>query len=221
MARSARIVAPGFPHHVVQRGARGMQTFFGDDDYRLYLQLLGEACKKFEVSIWAYCLMPNHVHLIVTPGDETGLAKAISDTHRKYSRAVNKREDWQGHLWQERFWSCPLDESHCVAATRYVECNPVRAKLTESPVDWQWSSAKVHTQGKLEGIVDACFMTELVSDWSAFLSEPEDADKLAKATLANKRGVPAGSGQFVDSIERLIGRALTPKPVGRPRVHQD
>jgi putative transposase len=124
MARIARVIATGYPHHVTQRGNRRQRTFFNDEDYAVYLELLSEWTRKHDVEVWAYCLMPNHVHLIVVPGTQDGLARAIGEAHRRYTRRINFREGWKGHLWQERFSSFPMDENHLLTAVRYVEMNP-------------------------------------------------------------------------------------------------
>jgi putative transposase len=124
MPRMARIVAPGSPHHVTQRGNRRQQTFFNDGDYLRYLQLAAEWCTKADVECWGYCLMPNHVHLILTPKTETGLRAALSPLHWRYTYEVNKRERWTGYLWQGRFASYPMDEDYFVQASRYVGAEP-------------------------------------------------------------------------------------------------
>src|SRR3990170_2916131 len=129
MARIARIVAANIPHHITQRGNRRQKTFFQGQDYRLYLNLMAEWCSHHNVAVWAYCLMPNHVHLIAVPKAEDGLRRAIGEAHRRYTRYVNFREGWRGHLWQGRFASFVMDESYFLTAVRYVELNPVRAKL--------------------------------------------------------------------------------------------
>src|SRR5713226_7457724 len=129
MARLARVVAPGIPHHVTQRGNRRQQVFFGDDDYATYRALLVEGCRAAGVAVWAYCLMPNHVHLILTPSDTDGLRAALGEAHRRYTRHVNLREGWRGYLWQGRFASCPMDEAYLLACARYVELNPAGARL--------------------------------------------------------------------------------------------
>jgi len=112
MARLARVVVPGIPHHLTQRGNRRLPTFFSDDDYLAYLDLLAEHAQAAQVAVWAYCLMPNHVHLVLVPSTEDGLRAALGETHRRYTRRVNFREGWRGHLWQERFASFPLDDAH-------------------------------------------------------------------------------------------------------------
>ena len=154
MARLARVVAPGRPHHVTQRGNRRQQTFFSDGDYREYLALLGQWCTEYGVRVWAYCLMPNHVHLILVPPSEDALCRAVGETHRRYTRHVNFREGWRGHLWQGRFASFVMDEPHLLAAARYVERNPVKAKLVRKAENWPWSSAAAHAGGQTDDLVE-------------------------------------------------------------------
>ena len=113
-----------------------MQTFFSSADYRAYLALFSQKKADAGVAVWAYCLMPNHVHLVVVPEREDSLAQLFRFTHLRYTRRINVREEWRGHLWQERFHSCVLDEHHLLATVRYVELNPVRAGLCAAPMDW-------------------------------------------------------------------------------------
>ena len=136
MARIARIVLPGAPHHVTQRGNRREPVFFEDGDYVLYKNLLAEAAERAGTSVWAYCLMPNHVHLILVPTTEDGLRATLADAHRRYTRHINARHEWTGHLWQGRFGSVAMDEEHLMHAVRYVSLNPVRARLVRRARDW-------------------------------------------------------------------------------------
>ncbi|WP_432821977.1 transposase [Trichloromonas sp.] len=213
MARIARVVAPGYPHHVTQRGNRRQQTFFCDDDYLAYLELMAEWCRKCGVEIWAWCLMPNHVHLIAVPQSEDGLARAIGEAHRRYTRRVNFRENWRGHLWQERFASFPMDESHLLAAARYVEMNPVAAEMVENPVDYRWSSARAHIERKDDALVKVAPLLEIVGDWRSFLSLPpaEDFDLMRKH---ERTGRPLGKAAFIEDLERTVGRILHPQKPG-------
>jgi putative transposase len=220
MARMARAVAAGVPHHVTQRGNRRQRTFFRDADYRLYCDLLGQHCRTAEVAIWAWCLMPNHVHLVLVPTTADGLARAIGDTHRDYSRTINRREGWTGYLWQGRFASCPMDEPHCIQAIRYIERNPVRADLARHPAAWPWSSARTHLGLATDGLVDAHALDPLVPDWPAFLADtPPDwrADELRSHT---RTGRPLGDSAFITRIEQQTGRHLRPARRGRPASAQ-
>lgn len=157
------------PHHVTQRGNRRQQVFFGDDDYEAYRTLLAEGCRAVGVAIWAYCLMPNHVHLILVPRDPDGLRAALGEAHRRYSRLISFREGWRGYLWQGRFASFPMDESYLLGCARYVEHNPLRAKLVRRAGDWRWSSARAHLAGSDDGCVAVRPLLDLAPDWPGFL----------------------------------------------------
>ena len=219
MARLARVVAAGIPHHVTQRGNRRQTVFFGDDDYRAYVALLAEGCASAGVAVWGYCLMPNLVHLILVPRDETALREALGEAHRRYTRRVNFREGWRGHLWQGRFASVPMDEAHLLACARYVELNPVRARLTATARAWPWSSARAHLAGRDDGLVQAGPLLELVRDWPAFLAEGLDAEAHAAIRSGERTGRPLGAASFVASLERALGRSLMRgKPGRKPKA---
>ena len=142
MARLARLVVPGLPHHITQRGNRRQQVFFDDGRYAAYIELLSEWCGEFGVEIWSYCLMRNH--LIAVPSSDDGLRWAIGETHQRDTRRINFREKWRGYLWQGRFASFVMDEPYLLAAARYLELNPVRARRVRVAGDWPWRSAKAH-----------------------------------------------------------------------------
>ena len=155
MARLARAVAPGLPHHVTQRGNRRQRTFLHPDDHGLYKALLAEHCRARGVAVWAWCLMPNHVHLVLVPPDAGSLASALGEAHRRYTRHVNLRERWRGYLWQGRFASCAMDEAHLLAAVRYVELNPVRARLAGGLALVVGAGAPARRGGRAHGPVAA------------------------------------------------------------------
>ncbi len=143
------------PHHVTQRGNRRQQTFFNDDDYRFCQAVMSEWCNAYIVDIWAYCLMPNHVHLTAVPKTKDSLKLAIGEAHRRYTRRINFREGWRGHLWQGRFSSSVTDENYLLACARYTELNPVRAGPVKKPEDRPWSSASPHIRGEDDILVSA------------------------------------------------------------------
>lgn len=215
MARLARAVVPGIPHHVTQRGNRRQDTFFREEDYATYLDLMAEWCTACGVEIWAYCLMPNHVHLIAVPETEDALARAVGEAHRRYTRHVNAREGWTGFLWQGRFASCPMDESHLVAAARYVELNPVAAGLVRRARDYRWSSARAHLAGRDDRLVKAAPLLERVGDWRTFLSGGENAEAAAELERHLSTGRPLGDADFVRRLEVRLGRTLAPAKRGR------
>ena len=214
MPRLARVVAPGIPHHITQRGNRRQQTFFSDDDYRAYMGLMAEWCGRCGVAIWAYCLMPNHVHLIAVPKTEDALTHAIGEAHRRYTRRINFREDWRGHLWQGRFASFPMDEPYLLAATRYVELNPVRARLTRKPEAWRWSSARAHLAGADDGLVKTGPLSKLVDDWREFLKEGLSEDGAEAIRRGERTGRPLGAERFIIRLEKKLDRKLKKEKPG-------
>jgi putative transposase len=217
MARLARVVAPGYPHHITQRGNRRQPTFFQDSDYKFYLSLLQDRCRKSQVEIWAYCLMPNHVHLIVVPETKDGLRKAIGETHRRYTQAINKRMGWRGYLWQGRFASFPMDETYLLAATRYVERNPVQAGLVKSPQEYSWSSAAFHSGKRPDPVVCRSPFNEMIGGWVAFLQCIGDESELKKIKRSVRVGRPLGSDAFVGDLEKQLRRVLQRKKPGPKR----
>ena len=216
MARIARVVAPSFPHHVTQRGNRRQQTFFRDEDYEAYVSLMAEWCRKCRVDIWAWCLMPNHVHLIAVPESEESLARAIGEAHRRYTRRINFREGWRGHLWQERFASFPMDESYLIAAARYLEMNPVQARLVERPEDYPWSSARAHIEGKDDDLAKVAPLLAIVGDWRGFLSTPPEVEA-ERFRQHERTGRPLGQEAFVEGLESELRRLLRPQKPGPKR----
>jgi putative transposase len=215
MARIARVVAPGMPHHVTQRGNRRLQTFFGDDDYQAYLELMSEWCAKYKVQVWAYCLMPNHVHLVAVPETKDGLNLAIGEAHRRYTRRVNFREGWRGHLWQGRFSSFILDQNHLLACTRYVELNPVRAGMVKNPQAWRWSSADAHVQRTDDILVRTKPLLAMIkSPWKKFLSAGIQESQMDLFRKHERTGRPIGDDAFIERLERLLDRPLKPKKPG-------
>lgn len=212
MPRLARVVVPGLPHHVTQRGVRRLDTFFGDADYEAYRRLLARYCERAEVAVWAYCLMPNHVHLILVPAGGDGLRRALAETHRRYTAMINLRAEWRGHLWQERFHSFVMDEGHLLAAARYVELNPVRAGLAATAADWPWSSARAHLAGRNDALATVAPLLERVGDWRAYLEQRPPGAELDALRRHGRTGRPLGPAAFIQDLERTLGR-----PLGRRR----
>jgi putative transposase len=213
----ARVVAVGYPHHVTQRGSRRQQIFFNDEDYLAYLDLMRQLCPKAGLEVWAYCLMPNHVHMIVVPHEADALRGGLAESHRRYARRVNFREGWRGHLWQERFGSFVLDEAHLWAAVRYVERNPMRAGLVEHAEEWPWSSARFHLGLAEEPLVQWSAALEQFGDWRRYLSQTDREEDLARFRRHERTGRPVGSDDFIKNLEAATGRSLKPGLPGRPR----
>lgn len=201
-------MAPGMPHHITQRGNRRMPTFFCEDDYFTYLTLLAEWCKRWHVKIWAWCLMPNHVHLVAVPETEEGLMHAIGETHRRYTRHVNFREGWRGHLWQGRFSSYVMDYQHTLAAVRYIELNPVRAGLVHSAGEYKWSSAQAHLNGRVDLLITNDPLHHEIEDWATFLATEDTPAIIDSMRLHERTGRPLGNKRFIDTLETQTGKSI-------------
>lgn len=221
MARLARVVVPGLPHHVTQRGNGRAKVFFTDADYRLYRTLLVEHCRAAEVGIWGWCLMPNHVHLILTPADPDGLRRALSKVHRAYAGAIHARQGKTGHFWQGRFGAVAMDEDHLISALRYVGLNPVRARLVKQALDWPWSSARAHLTGEADGVTDlAPIRDRLPSTQGLFDLAEHDLAAFERLRRAESIGRPVGDDRFLDRIGELTARTLKPRRRG-PRARTE
>ncbi len=219
MARLARVVAPGLPHYITQRGNRRQPTFFCDDDYQAYLDLMREWCGAHDVQIWAYCLMPDHVHLIAVPKSADALKRALGEVHRRYTRMVNFREGWRGHLWQGRFASYVLDKRYLLTAARYIELNPVRAGLVKAPTRYRWSSAAAHARGRDDGVVTVAPFLELAPNWRGFLSKVVREEDIKLLQSHERTGRPLGEDAFLAKLEKKLKRTLKkqkPGPKRRP-----
>lgn len=218
MTRLARVVVPGIPHHVTQRGNRGADVFETDEDRRTYLSFLRKYSAKHGLSIWVYCLMTNHVHLLAAPEHEHSLGRALRDAHTVYAMRFNERSKLSGHVWQGRFYSCPLDERHLWAAVRYVERNPVRARLVERAEDYPWSSAAAHCGLRNDVLLAKQFPPEgIVEDWQEWLRNEEDSATVKTIRRHTGTGRPCGSPSFVAKLEASLGRVLRPQKRGRKR----
>jgi len=220
MPRVARIVIPDMPHHVTQRGNNRQDVFFVDDDYRTYLDLLAENADRHGLTVDGYCLMPNHVHLVATPHSERALADAVGRTNFRYTQYVNRLHGRSGHLWQGRFYSTALDETHFWRALRYVERNPVRARLVRRAWRYRWSSAAVRVGRSADNaLIDVVQWRRLSArlDWETLLTEPDDERIVERLRSNTHTGRPLGTDSFVSKLERKLGRRLRPLPLGRPK----
>jgi REP-associated tyrosine transposase len=210
MARLARVVVPGHPHHVTQRGNGRARTFFGDDDYALYRDLLAAQCRAAAVEVWGWCLMPNHVHLILVPSDPDGLRRALARVHRSYAGVIQARRKRSGHFWQGRFGAVTMDEAHLAAALRYLSLNPVRARLVERAQDWRWSSTRAHLRGRDDGLTALAPIRDRFPRFADLLAFEPEQDLFERLRAAESIGRPLGDDRFVARIERLTGRSLKP-----------
>ena len=222
MARLSRIVVPGVPHHVTQRGNRRMVLFSGPEDYALYRDLLAERLRRHGVACWAYCLMPNHIHLILAPPDgaaeaaSAALSRAVGEAHRRYTAFVNARARVTGHLFQGRFGCVAMDDAHVLNALRYLAFNPVRARLAARPQDWAWSSVRAHLAGQDDGLASVAPALERAPRFAELL-ELSLAEQMALDGFETKsaNGRPLGEPGFVAMVEARLGRSLTRGRAGR------
>ncbi len=219
MARQARIVLPDTPHHITQRGNRGEPVFFEKGDYEAYIQFLAEECADKGVVIWAYCLMPNQIQLIAVPHKEHSLARALGEAHRRYTRRINERNQWRGHLFQDRFFSYPMDETHLLNAARHIETLPVFTGVAPTPESYLWSSARAHVKGREDKLLTPEKpLLHFVPDWSGFLKEwPAEQDPKA-IDRHLQTGRPRGNDNFLSAVESMVGRTVRPQRPGRRSI---
>lgn len=219
--RKPRIVIPGQPHHVTQRGGRGQDVFFIEDDRQVYLDILRHYAGKFGVEVLAYCLMTNHVHHLLVPPDETAIAQVMQPLNTLYAHHINTRMDWQGHLWQERFYSAPVDNSYFWIALRYIERNPVEAKMVDHACNFRWSSAPAHCKLSEDPIlsVSETWQKEIAkqNNWYQWLQENDPPTSLRKLRTCTAQHLPCGNETFIANLELELGKPLCPRPKGRPR----
>jgi putative transposase len=222
MARLARVVVPGLSYHVTQWGNRRADIFLSDEDRLLYLALMRDYGAKAGLEFRAWCLMSNHVHFVVVAGREDSLSRGIGLAHRRFAAWLNARQGWLGHLWANRFFSTPLDETHLWRAIRYVERNPVRAGLVARAEEWAWSSARARVEGCPDPLLAPGWPEpQRLSGWREWLAEPDDGEELKRLRLCTQTGRPCGTPDFVARLESALNRSLTPRKRGRKPRTQD
>lgn len=219
MPRIARIIAPGYPHHITQRGNNRTGVFFDDEDRQTYLTLLAGYAEKHALQVLAYCLMPNHVHILAVPDSEASLARGIGLTNQVYTQYLNRKLDQSGRLWQNRFFSCIVEQDKNLwAVAKYIERNPVKAGLAKRPEEYPWSSAKAHILGAKDPILtpgSPWLSPRKRKVYADFINMPDQ--KLDDAIRSSTRtGRPFGTESFIDRLETLVGQPLRPGKPGRP-----
>jgi putative transposase len=223
MARLARVVAVGVPHHVTQRGNDRQTVFETDLDRVHYMEALRFHCRQQQISLLGYCLMSNHVHLVAVPHSPAALAQGLGRAHYDYARGFNRRHQRSGHLWQNRFYSCPLSGKHLRLALRYVDLNPVRARLVEQASDYAWSSARAHITGcDPLHLLDtkAWEVLDLRPDWEDCLRAAEQSDNELLLRQSTYSGRPLGDRDFLRQLEVQLRRRLWTRGPGRPCKEQ-
>lgn len=214
MARLARVVVPGVPLHIIQRGSDRHQTFFTDKDYKEYLYLMADWCKWCAVEVLAYCLMPNHIHLICVTRSKNGLHKAIGEAHRCYTRHINTENGWSGHLWKGRFASYPVDDHYLMAVMRYIILNPVRARLVKKPENYRWSSCRAHLSGRDDILVTVAPLLKKIENFQEFFACDCSQEQYMAIRRHERTGRPLGSDTFVAWLEEQTARTLRKQKPG-------
>jgi len=216
MSRVARIIAPGYPHHITQRGTNKTDIFLADDDRTFFLSTLRLWLERTDTNIWAYCLMNNHFHLLLEPTENTGIGKCLHGATFRYAQYFNSKYCRTGRLWENRYFSCPVDkDAYLWAVVRYIERNPVRAGIAKRAEHWKWSSAHAHVTGTPDSAIRLLDWLESSeqSNYANFLDEAGNDDSVRKATST---GRPLGNANFFEILEEQLGRVLKPSKRGRP-----
>ena len=220
MPRTSRIAVPEVPHHITQRGNNRQDVFFVDDDRRVYLSILKEQSEKYGLEILGWCLMTNHIHLIARPSTPESLAKAIGRTHFLYTQNINYLHRRSGHLWQNRFYSCPLGREHFWQALRYVEQNPLRAGIVRQAWKYAWSSAMAHVIGEDKmGLLNMSYWHQVSAqvDWRQALEKVQPKEIIEQIRLNTHTGRPLAGDSFISKLEKVLNKRLRPLPIGRPK----
>jgi putative transposase len=221
MTRLARSTLVGYPHQVTQEGNYGQTVFEEEADFLRYRALMRECAPRYGIEVWAYCLMPNHVHFVCVPKADGALARGFNTVHMRYAQYFHAKKGLTGPLWRGRFLSCMLDERSVFEEVRFIENNPVRAQLVGAPEEYPWSSAGHHCDGGGDPLVEgACFFGGRIGDWRSYLAGNGDLAVLERTWKCLKTGRPAGDRDWVRNLEGILGRRLEAMPRGRPRKVQ-
>lgn len=220
MPRLPRAVLPGVPHHLTQRGVNRQDVFLSDTNRHVYLKLAAWSFETYAVKPLAYCLMPNHVHWVVVPATIHALSRAFGALHGRYAHYMNAATARTGHFWQNRFFSCALDDTHTWAAMRYVERNPVRAGIVAHAEHWPWSSASARLKAEPSPVpLDLTeWQTRFTpATWQLLLTHDTLAESELTLRSRTYTGRPAGKDNFVQLAELTLDRKLRPSKPGRPK----
>jgi putative transposase len=217
MPRIGRVVCSDAPYHVTQRGNYRQDIFEEEADREKYMEFFMMYKEKYNLKLYAWCLMSNHVHFVVEPSTEDGLAKVFNNTNMRYSQYFNRKRGLAGHLFQGRFFSCVLDEEHLYEAIRYVELNPLRANMVLNLEDYYWNSAYLRLTRNTAYKLDSIDNYFVITDWKTYLQEPLNEDKIAQLRTHTKTGRPLGNEKFIQKLEKKLGIKITIEKPGRKR----
>lgn len=227
MPRRPRLVLPGVPLHLIQRGNNRQVCFVADEDYQCYLGWLKEYAGKTGCQVHAYVLMTNHVHVLLSAAHSDGPGALMKALGQRYVQYFNRTYRRSGTLWEGRFRSCLTQaEDYLLACQRYIELNPVRAGVVEHPAEFRWSSFRSNAQGEVDALItphelyqslgmDAAQRQAAYRELFRFELEPGVIDQIRKATNGN---FALGNPRFADQVSELLGRRASPGKSGRPRM---
>lgn len=226
MARLPRYFVPGQAQHIIQRGNNREIIFVDQSDYTFYLECLKDAVDRYGLSVHSYILMTNHVHLLVTPEDESSIGKTLQSVGRRYVQYFNYTYERTGTLWEGRYKATLIDsEQYLLTCMRYIELNPVRAGMVKHPIDYAWSSYACNAKGEENTLVTAHDLYLRLGRSAA--ARKSAYRQLFRASLgkndisaireSTNKGWVLGNDRFKEKIEQLSGRRASPKPKGRPR----
>ncbi len=218
--RKPRVILPGEPHHVTQRGGRRQDVFFLEEDREVYLDIMRHYTRKFEVEVLAYCLMTNHVHHMLVPPHQDALKQVMQPLNKLYAEKINARMEWKGHLWQERFYSAPVDHEYFWIAIRYIERNPVEKAIVTHASEYKWSSAASHCNFRADHLLSTSTKWQQLLatkfNWYQWLENKDDLTQIEKLRACTAQHLPCGTDAFLAPLEQATGKTLRPRPRGRP-----
>ncbi len=215
MPRIARVVVPRYPHHITQRGTNKLEIFTDNEDRHCFLEFLDEWANKTKSDVWAYCLMTNHFHILISPNSTDGLGKCLHGVTFRYAQYFNMKYSRSGRLWQNRYFSCPVDKDEYLwAVVKYIEMNPVRAGIVMKPEMWNWSSASEHIKGEKDDKINLHkWLKEERGEYREFILDESNVNKIRKATST---GRPLGGISFLENLREMLNRDLRCRKAGRP-----
>ena len=220
MPRTARASVGGICYHVINRGNGRGEVFHDDTDFGYFRGLLARACERLDMVILAYCLMPNHFHLVLKPGGDGDLGRWMQWLLTSHVRSYHKRYGTSGHVWQGRFKAFPIQQDeHLLTVLRYVERNPLRSRLVRSARKWRWSSLCEWAKGKGDG-VGCGWPVRRPGDWEEWVNEAQSARELEQLRASVNRGKPFGSDHWVKTTAKRLGLEASLRQRGRPRKQE-
>ncbi len=225
MPRRARLVVPGIPWHIIQRGNNRTPCFYAEEDYRRYLHTLREMAERFDCAVHAYVLMTNHVHLLLTPTRKDSAALLMKHLGQRYVQYVNRSYRRSGTLWEGRFRSClAQNERYALTCYRYIELNPVRAQMVSHPRDYRWSSYRANAEGRPDAVLTphpdylalGLRKSDRLASYRELFSAHLEPERIAEIRQATNGNYALGDDRFRDEVARMLNRRVTPGVSGRP-----